>query len=90
MARPTHVLVLRDKENKCMRTIAGAGWENEQGWINIRLNPGVCISEADTDRYWISLYPKRDDWTKDDQKKDEVDTGTEVDTPAFGDDDIPF
>jgi len=54
--QPTHRLVLKEKDGK-RRTIAGAGWVNEEGWISLQLNPGVVLDSRLLEDHYLSLYP---------------------------------
>lgn len=75
--KPNYVLVLADKNNTKNRTRAGAAWESAEGYISIRLSPGIHIDYNDRDDLYISLYPI---------KEGEEDTQP----PMEYKDDIPF
>ena len=54
--RPTHRLVLVDKDNTKNKTIAGSAWMNDdETFASITLRPGVVISAAEADRYWLNF-----------------------------------
>lgn len=73
--RPTHRLVIKQRDGK-LQTFAGVGWQNEQGWISINLNPAIVLDFKD--QHYISLYPIR---------YDEAPTGQNQ--PYSGEDDEP-
>lgn len=52
--RPTHRLCVKEKNGKGT-TLVGAGWEDADGHISIRLNPCVVLSFADD--VIITLFP---------------------------------
>ncbi len=60
-AKPGYNLILADKSNTKNQTKAGAAWVSPEGYISIQLNPGVSIDYKDCERFYISLYPLKDD-----------------------------
>lgn len=56
-SRPTHDVVVRDKNNTKRRTNVGVAWMNEEGWLSISLGPGVVLDSRD--QLYIGVYPKR-------------------------------
>ena len=55
MLRPTHKLVAKRIGKDKSGMPIGVAWQNEQGWISIKLNPCVVISH--NDEVYLSLYP---------------------------------
>jgi hypothetical protein len=80
--RPTHCLVVRRKFGKSFGAPIGVGWENDNGWINIKLNPCVVISHSDD--VFISLYPNRQ------QSRDVSELNSEEDITPQYEDEAPF
>jgi hypothetical protein len=80
MPRPTHALVAKRRNTEEPGRRIGVGWENDKGWIGIKLNPCVVISHNDD--VWLNIYPI-------DPQHDEPPM---PDGPPGGDedDDIPF
>lgn len=77
---PSHRVVIAEKENTKNKTFIGSAWTNRQGWISIKLGPGVVISHRDCEDHYISLYPLEEGQGK-------VAPPTQEDDE---DDDIPF
>jgi hypothetical protein len=82
MARPTHKLVVKRRAGDEQGRPIGVGWENDKGWISIKLNPCVVISHNDD--VYLNLYPvagpEPSEPTEDGQPS----------PPPPTDDDIPF
>lgn len=58
MARsPSHRLVIQEKANTKNQTKAGVAWTSPEGYLSIRLNPGITLSHRDCEDFFISLYP---------------------------------
>lgn len=56
---PSHELVIVDKQNKKHKTRAGVLFPGQYGF-SLRLNPGVVLSSADAERYWLNVYEIRE------------------------------
>ena len=87
--RPTHHLIVQDKENKSRKTRAGVAWVNADGWFNISLNPGVVLTDEVCEHCYLNLYPTKEyedrvkaSYPLPDEDKHEV--------PPFTEKDIPF
>ena len=81
--RPTHRLVIKRKDKQGPGTYAGAAWTTEQGWLSIRLNPGIVLSFRDCDEHYMTLFPIDENYpARGSEGKQEP--------PDYGDDDIPF
>ena len=78
--KPTHDFCVRTPDGK-RRGVIGSAWLNEDGSLNVHLNPGTVLDWRDN--LQIGLFPKTQGWNKDKQsksKKPEVDP----DDPPFG------
>lgn len=54
--RPSHRLKLLDKVTGRSGEV-GAGWQNKDGSISVRLNMGVVLSEVDLEGRSLTLFP---------------------------------
>ena len=59
--KPLYTLFIVDKAKTQRKTRAGVIFDNDRGGFNLVLYPGVTISDAMQDRYYLSFYPFRDD-----------------------------
>ena len=91
MSRPTHTLYAKRKGETHAFKI-GAGWANEQGWISLKLNP--CVTVSDREDVYINLYPikrENDGPTVDSgYSQDPGPPPDHDDDPGPSDNDIPF
>lgn len=93
MSRPTHVVTVKVKDNDAPASKVGVAWLNQKGWMSIRLNP--CVTLTDRDDIYINVYPdkyrdqpprqeqRQRSWAVDDQADDHG-------PPPYGDEDVPF
>jgi hypothetical protein len=54
-SRPTHVLVIVDKQNKKARTVGGSVWVDAEGRASIKLGPGIRLDWRD--EVYLNVYP---------------------------------
>lgn len=53
-APPTHVVKVKERNGKG-GTIIGVAWQNEQGWLTVKLNPCVVLTWKDD--VHIKIFP---------------------------------
>lgn len=54
-AKPTHRLTVKDANGE--RHTVGAAWVDDRGWISIKLNAHVVLSEVQLRGGFLNLYP---------------------------------
>lgn len=59
-SRPTHHIIIKDKENKFRKTLAGVAWVNAEGWFSIALNPGIVLTAELCENYYVNMYPTKE------------------------------
>ena len=57
---PTHNLCIAPKGEDGTFVTVGAGWENDKGQINIKLNQGTTLNWRDCDDCSIYLFRRTD------------------------------
>jgi len=57
MGRPTHVVTVKVKDGDSPAAKVGVAWMNDQGWMSVKLNP--CVSLTDRDDIYINIYPDK-------------------------------
>ena len=87
--RPTHYLIIQDKENKNIRTKAGVGWVNAEGWFTFKLGPGVVLTHELCETCWFNAYPTREYEAKIKGEMPPPDDGRQ-EVPPFTEEDLPF
>lgn len=54
--RPSHTLLIIDKQSKKRRTAAGVLFKNEWGGYALVLSPGIVLTAEMQEKYWLSCY----------------------------------
>lgn len=88
MSKPKYRLILIDKTNTKRKTRAGVLFENDNGSLGLVLNPGITISDADQDKYYMTFWPIDEAWEAQ-WRHDHQESGSEG-VPLVNGDDIPF
>jgi len=57
MAKPSHVVMIKKKDGKFYHRV-GAAWEDDRGFLSIKLDP--CIVLSDRDDIFINIFPNKD------------------------------
>jgi len=58
MSKPTHRFKILDKDNE-WRAEVGVGWQNEDGSISIKLNPGIVLDYEKLHNKVLTLFVER-------------------------------
>jgi hypothetical protein len=53
---PTHVLKIKDPVTNIV-SVVGAGWVDAQGFISIKMNAHVVLSEVELRGCYVNLFP---------------------------------
>lgn len=83
---PTHIVMVKKKDSKAPATRVGVGWLNDKGWMGLKLDP--CVVLTDRDDIYLNVYPNRD---RQDVKRSREESGHAA--PRIYndyDDDVPF
>ena len=88
--KPTHRLIITDKENHKRKTRAGVLFKNQFGYT-LSLNPGVILRAEDHDKYFFNVNPIDERWGDGDRRDRSTPPEALESSTDFSDDgDLPF
>ena len=65
---PTHVIMVKRKDGSSPASKVGSAWMNEKGWMNLRIDP--CVTLTDREDIWVNIYPNLDLRDRDEDDED--------------------